>query len=346
MRCILFLLALNFCFCKQKSTENQLVVVFPQTVLRDAPGEKSIEFKTLKAGEALYDLRQVSDFESEIRMRDARVQAPWLRVQTANGDMGWVFAAWVDPVLPQEDWLLQKKMVCYFGDALVNRRNEYVRGLGALVSEMEVAAQYREATALRDTFIMLLVRRAEPNGASRQPDFSWLPEAMPGFVFQQVAEGAQPYLFFDYRFWQQKALASNGLQDDYFMDVCLTAFSSDSIESFFPAWTFQFSDYEAASQLGTGRHLKMLQAIDQSWETGTLFKPELSAFKEVLLEDVLGKNAVYWQPKELIMKELSQMLNSDFACMDGRDRMALQARLTMFEDPEANSVRVNLRSGE
>ena len=346
MRYLLFLLALNFCFCRQKPTENQLVVVFPQTVLRDAPGEKSAEFKTLKAGETLRDLRQVSHFESEIRMRDARVQAPWLRVQTANGDMGWVFAAWVEPSQPQEDWLLQKKMVCYFGEALVSRRNEYVSGLGTLVSEMEVAAQYREAAALRDTFIMLLVRRSEPNGAFRQPDFSWLPEALPGFVFQQVAEGTQPYLFFDYRFWHPKALASNGLQDDYFVDLCLTAFSADSIESFFPAWTFQLSDYEAASQLGTGRHLKMLQAIDQSWETGALFKPELTAFKEALLEDVLGKNVVYWQPKELIMKELSQILNSDFACMDGRDRMALQARLTMFDDPEANSVRVNLRSGD
>lgn len=346
MRHLLFFLALIFSFCKQKPVENQLVIVFPQTVLRDAPGEKSAEFKTLKVGERLRDLLQVSRFESEIRMRDVRVQAPWLKVQTANNDIGWVFAAWVEPEQPQPDWLLQKKMICYFGDALVARCNKYVQALELPVSEYGVAAQYREAIALRDTIVYLLARRAEPNGAFRQPNFSWLPEALPGFVFQQVAEGTQPYIFADYGFWHQKALASNGLQDDFFMETCLAAFSADSVESFFPAWTFQLSDYEAASQLGTGRHLKMLRAIDESLEVGTLFRPELKAFKEALLEDILGKNTVFWQPKELIVKELSQILNSDFSCLDGRDLMALQARLTMFDDPEANGVRVNLRSGE
>lgn len=346
MRHLLFCLALVFPFCKNNTLENQLVVVFPQTVLRDAPGEKSAEFRTLKMGEPLRDLRQVSRFESEIRLRETRLQAPWVKVQTANNEAGWVFAAWVEPAQPQEDWLLQKKMACYFGDALVARRNEYVRGIETTASEYGVAACYREAVALRDTIIQLLTRRAEPNGGYKKFDFSWLPEVLPGFVFQEVAEGTQPYLFADYRFWQQKALRSSGVQDEAFIETCLTAFPTDSIESFFPTWTLPLSEYAAASQLGKERHLKVLRAIDQSLEAGTLFRPELTAFKESLLEDILGKNTVYWQPKELIVKELNQILKTGFACLNARDYIALQARLTMFGDPEANGLRVNLRSGE
>jgi hypothetical protein len=191
----------------------------------------------------------------------------------------------------------------------------------------------------------LLSRRSDPNDADFQPDFSWLAEVLSGFIFQKVAEGTQPYLFADYLFWQQKALKTSGLQDDLFIQTCLAAFPTDSIESFYPAWTFQLSDYEAASQLGTGVHLKMLQQIEKAMQAGPLFQPELMAFKEAALEDILGKNSVFWQPKELILKELNQIFNTQLSCLNDRDLMALQARLTMFENPEATGVRVNLRGG-
>lgn len=346
MRYLLLLLPFVFSFCKNGTSDNQLVVTFSQTSLRDAPGEKSIEFRALKQGERLIDLQQVSDFESEIRFPNSRVQAPWLKVQTAQKEVGWVFAAWVEPVQPQEEWLLQKKMACYFGNALAERRNEYVRALATPGSELGFADRYREAVALRDTFVLLLARRAETNGTLRKPDFSWLPVALPGFIFQQVAGGTQPFLFADYRYWQQRAAASKGRQDDTFVEACLTAFPTDSIESFFPFWTFQLSDFDAASQLGTGRHLKMLQAIDESWLAGTLFRPELAAFKETLLDDILSQNTAYWQPEELILKELEKIFSTEFACLNGRDRMAMQARMTMFAESEAHGVRVNLRSGK
>jgi hypothetical protein len=42
---------------------------------------------------------------------------------------------------------------------------------------------------------------------------------------------------------------------------------------------------------------------------------------------------------------LDQILKANLSCLDDRDRVALKARVAMFENPQANGVRVNLRSG-
>ena len=168
---------------------------------------------------------------------------------------------------------------------------------------------------------------------------------MPCFVFQWVSDGTQPYLFADYLYWLPIASKTNGLQDDAFIQTCLVAFPADSIESFFPAWKFQLSDSEAASQLGMGVHLKMLRQIESALNTGPLFQPELMTLKEAVLDDILNHKSVYWQSKGLILKELNQILAANLTILDERDRTALQARRTMFENPEASGVMVNLRGG-
>lgn len=345
MRYSPILLFLIFVSCKWKNTQNQLFVGNFPTSLRDTPGDNSLEIGVLEPGETLTDLGETSDFESLIVLDDAPLQSPWLQVKTGGGNIGWVFGgALALPPASAKTWLLQKRMQCYFGKVLTHRRNQITDAPPSL-SETDFAVRYRDLMALRDTLVLMLARRPEPGEARRQPDFSWLMEVLPGFIFQKVAEGTQPYLFVHYGFFRSIALKTNGVQDDAFIEACLTAFSADSIESFYPAWTFQYSDYEAASQLGTGAHLKMFRQIETALKTGPLFRPELMAFKEALLEDMIGKNSVYWQPKELILKELDQILNAGLTCLDESDRVALQRRRAMFEDPAANGVRVNLRGG-
>ena len=344
MRHLLFWLVLVFVSCNNETPHSQLTIKYDH-VLREAPGEKKTQLRTLKQGENVVELGKVSDFESLITLGNERRQSPWVQVKTDGGETGWVFGGAVEPVTQkQADWLLQKRMQCYFGMTLTARRNA-MAGLPASTGDADFAARYRDMMTLRDTFVLLLARRAEPSEANVQLDFSWMVEALPGFVFQKIAEGTQPYLFAHYGFFQEIAAETNGLQDDAFIATCLTAFASDSIESFFPAWKFQYSDYEAASQLGTGTHLKMLREIEAALKAGSLFQPELLAFKEALLDDVLSRNTVYWQSKELILKELGQILAENLSILDARDRAALEARSGMFENPEANGVRLNLRGG-
>lgn len=346
MRYLLILFSLGFVFCKNKSTENQLIVTFPQTILHEAPGEKSRDIRALKQGDRLTDLSEVSHFETALQLGDKTYQAPWLKVQTSDGAQGWIFAGAVEPALPQADWMLQKRMACYFGPGLTARRNDLVNSPGQPGDEAAFANYYRQVISLRDTFTDLLSNRPEPGDADFRPDFSWLSEVMPGFLFQQVAEGTQPWLFVAYPYFYEMALKTSGIQDDQWMAVCLTAFPTDSIESFFPVWQFQISDYEAASRLGEGHHLNMLQAIDRAWASGALFRPELMRWKEQILEDILGKNTAFWQSKEKIVNELEKIIATQLVCLTEQDRADLQHRGAMFRDPIVKGIRLNLRSGE
>ncbi len=344
MRYLPFLF-LFFLSCQNSPTAPQLSVALDQTVLRESPGDKSRSIRPLKKGEHVSDLGLVSPFETSIRFAEGTRQAPWLQVKTEDGTTGWLFAGAVVPTNLQPDWLLQKRLLCYFGPALTARRNALAAPYPALPDEAAFAAHYRANTALRDTLTQLLAHRPESGEADIRLDFAWLDEALPGFLFQQVADGTQPWLFADYRYWLQLAQQTDGTQDDLCLNTCCTAFPADSIESFFPVWQFQLSDREAASRLGEGQHLKMLQAIDQALSAGPLFAPELSALKAQVLEDIFEKNTRYWQPKEKITSELQKIIDTRLRCLSDRDRAELRLRLAMFDDPAASSIEVDLRSG-
>lgn len=343
-----WLLFLSACGSDSRKSAADLLVTFDRSSLRDAPGEKTAELRLLRTGERLRPTGRVSDFVTPLRLGDTLLQAPWVQVQLANHQTGWVFAAALQPVEGDAaQWFLQQQMTCFFGPGLTGRRNRWVAQRQApAATEIDFARDYREAVALRDTLMRRLAARAEPNEAGFEPDFFWLAEALPGFVFQMVAEGTQPYAFADYRAWQQISLATSGLQDDRFVDACLLAFAADSIESFFPAWVMQTWDYGGSSQLGTGRHLTMLQTLDAALEAGRLFEAELLTLKDELLDDILDKNTTFWQPLEKAVAELEEILAADLRCLSERDKLALTERRKTFDDPAANGLRFNLRAGE
>lgn len=342
MRYFLLLCVLTMAFCQREMPDNQLLVSVEKIALRAAPGLKSAEMAVLRRGEKLTDLGVVGAFESEIAFDAAPLRRPWIKVKTAAGKEGWVFAGAVQPKGDPEAWLLQKRLDCYFGHAFSLRLNAWKASLDALPTDVEFAAAYRTAIALRDSIDDVFTRRAEPNGA---PDYQWLDGLMPGFVYQRGHAGGPPDLFADYRFWFRKALQTSGASDEAFLEICCMAFPVDSIESFFPVWKFQLSETESASQLGTGVHLKMLQKIDATRAKTPLFDPELLRLKDAVLEDIQDKNTQFWQSKYLILKELDDLIDLAPACLTDKERSALQPRRVMLEAAEANGIVVDLRSG-
>lgn len=333
-----------FLFCKnEQATDTRLFVHVAQTSLRSAPSEKSHEIALLEKNQTLTDLGEVSRAESQIALGCDVFQTPWLKVRTPKDQIGWVLAWAVRPARERADWLLQKRLDCYFGKALAARRNAVCQSFLAIETEPQLAEAWRESAMLRDTFLHLLSRHPE-SGFSLQ--LNWIGEALPGFLFQKIGENERPQLFADFRVWQQKALNTKGLQDDLFLEVCLAAFPHDSIESFFPAWKFQLSETESASQLGTGQHLKILRQIDRALAAGTLFLPQLERIKEQILEDVFENSVRYWQPQAKILAELNALSADPPKCLSAREREALGIRSRMFENFEENGIRVNLRSGE
>ncbi len=343
MRYILFLLPILFCYCRSETTENQLIVSVEKIALRATPGLKGAEILTLRQGEKLLDLGVVSHFESEISFGDEARRTPWLKVKTSDNLEGWVFAGAVNPTVPKDDWLLQKRLDCYFGHAFASRRNTWTESLSGLQTDGQYAIVFRDAIAIRDSMVYLLGRRAEPEGV---PDYRWLADVLPGFVYQRAAVGGPPHLFADYRFWLQKAQKTEGAADEAFLETCFMVFPQDSIESIFPVWKFQLSELESASQLGTGVHGKVLQQIDKTLAKSRLFEPELLRIKDALLEDILDKNTQFWQSGALTAQELAEIVATPPACLSATEISALQLRRVMLEAAAENGIRANLRSGE
>ena len=346
MRYLIFLLpALILIACQD--TDKQLIVVPEQLALRDTAGQKSREILFIQKGEKVEDLGAVSNFETIIELQGGILQSPWIKVQTSAEQQGWVLAALLLPVDEERvQWLENKRFICYFGNALTQRRRNWLATTGTLASDAQVATHYREAIALRDTFMSVLSHRAEPNETTTQLDYTWMQNILPGFIAQKVPARNSPYLFVDFNYWIQIAKQSSGNQDDLFFETCTNIFPHDNIESFFPAWKFQLDDLRSASQLGSGAHLEVFSAIDKNLADSDLFSTELMRWKESVLADIAGKDVGYWQPVEKILAELQKIEESKFSCLEARDQMVLQARLTAFGDPDANGIRVNMRSGE
>lgn len=296
---------------------------------------------TLDVGDKLTDLGGVSHFESELLYGDAAIQAPWIKVRTADEKEGWVFAGAVAPAEAREEWLFQKRLDCYFGHTFTRRLALWKSTLQP-PDETTFVSVLREGMSIRDTMVQTLAHRPDPEG---KPDYKWLATALPGFVFQQE-EGGAPLLFADYTFWLQKTQQTAGAADDAWAQFCCHLFPHDSIESPFPSWKFQYNTTEAASQLGTGVHQKTLEQLDVLLAKNKLFTAEWMATKEALLNDILDKNTVFWQPGDRILAELDAILAHPPACLSTADLNALASRRTMLENAAANGVRINLRSGE
>ena len=336
------LLILLSCNNSGQSADDQLIVQAPKISLRAEPDEKSRELALISKGENLIDLQQVSSFEAQMTVGGHLYQTPWVKVQTPDGQIGWVMAGALQPKRKQADWLLQKRISAYFGEAQLARRNALLQNVEHPETAKALAECWMESMVLRDTFLHLLERRTE---RGFQPSFEWLKTVLPGFIYQRNEQENQPMLYADFNFWHQKALKTNGLEDDAFFQICLLAFPGDGIESAFPVWKFQLSETESASQLGTGQHLKMLRQIDQGLAAGPLFNAPISLLREQLLEDIFGKDVRYWQAQEKIEKELVDLIADPPKCLNTTELEALSIRLKMFEDPTGNGISVNLRSG-
>jgi hypothetical protein len=143
-----------------------------------------------------------------------------------------------------------------------------------------------------------------------------------------------------------KASTTLSTSDDVFFQTMVAFYPTDSIESFYPVWTIQTDENDGCSQLGLGNHHAMLKHIDDALNNCPEFEPELIKAKNLLLEDILGKDVCYWQIEKKILTELNLILENNYKCLMPRDVMALKARKQMFENPQANGIRVNLRAGE
>lgn len=333
--------------CRQQTPGFSLKLIAGPTDLRTAPGESGEVVARLDKGLYLRDLDETSALLSHVELQGQTYRLPWIKVITPDGQSGWIHAAYVRPDknIPFNDWLAQKLNDAYLGKSLNSRRREWAARLDSLptANQTDFEHSFRQAYGLRDTILMILHKRAD----AAETDFQWLSKAMPGFVFQRIDASGKPWLYQDYRFWSARAKRCPGELDDICMGAFLAAYPKDSIESPHPCWTMPMDPLHAYSNLGAGQHTYMLRLLDAcSAKCGDLFKKELNNLKNLILNDILSAERHYWQSSEKIVAELREIVGLDLPLLKADDRLALAARLKMFENPAGNGIMVNVRAGE
>ena len=317
--------------------------------LYQEPKEDSKVLKQLEPGTLVEEQGVVSPYLVDIYLEDSLYHEPWIQVRDQNQSEGWVFIGALKKEtkkgVTDTEWRWKKRFEACFGLTLTKRFNSWEEQLSSLDTDSSLAHVVRESLYLRDTLNQLMAQFVLPATSRQALSFFWLTERMPTFIVQKTNSGQHHQLFLDLRYLNQLAQNTSGEQDDHFVNAWILAFPKDSIESALPSWSFPISTEYSYSNLGTGAHLASLTAISSAWQSGDLFRPELQLLKDRLLEDILSKDREYWQSQEKILSELERIINTPLACISDRDKLALQARLLMFKEPDKHSLKLNLRTG-
>lgn len=334
---------------KQKEEQSTFIVNIDRLRMRETAGEKGKVIKELEKGTVLRDEGEVSDFTTRIRLRGITFDEPWLKVSTEDNTVGWIYAGAIHlgttPDSEVAKILREKRLINLFGPAGAEEMRRYRMAFHKTQTAQDVLDVYRTGRKIREDFVDMLEEKIDAYNAEVQPDLFWLEEALPGFVPQLVAEGTVYYLFEDYRQWIEKAKATKELVDDQFVEFKIQAFPMDSIEYFFSAWQIQTWDYGGSSLLGRGFHFALLQEADRLVQAAHPLQAEIVEVKKNIVEDILQPANTFWESKDKVLIEMDNIIQANLAILDKNDRIALKARREQFDDPEANGIKMDEKSG-
>ncbi|MEZ4951893.1 MAG: SH3 domain-containing protein, partial [Saprospiraceae bacterium] len=273
---IIFGLCLTFISCRpsEGKEKKEVVVEQPGEVvstmivnvenlrLRAKPGEEGEVLTTLEKGTILTDLGEASNFYTEVTLRGIPYKEPWIKVQTPDSTIGWTFAGGLNFDLshPSEIalQLVRKRLEYLFGESLTKKIEQYRFQYNSAKTSREFAAAFRTGKHLRDSLNKALEIRFDVTSYEIPPDLDWLSEPVPGYSTLLVAEGTQYYLFQNYKAMLPKVKATEGAEDNEFLELNFQVYEQDSIENFYPVWFMQTWDYGGHSLLGRGLHLRTL----------------------------------------------------------------------------------------
>lgn len=340
------MVAVLFLFFACKNDPRPLLEIrVGQTELRREPGEKGEPFLILKKGQTVRSFDETSSFFSKIELESQPFFEPWVLVESPDGQKGWLFCGAVSPPKKDDNWLIFRRLQSFFGNELAAKTALFQKKKGQPKSAAEFADEFRLGKAVANLMNEKLPQKLTADEPGELPDFFWLESAMPGFIAQKVAEETMFQLFADFRFWLKKAAATPQPDDDAFIQTWLAAFPTDSIESFFPSSKIQLTDYEGASLLGSGNHLRRLESMANCLKISELFRADLEIQKAEILRDISDRSVKYWLPAEKIRAELDQIRAAGFPFFTQPDLIELDERRRQMDDPAANGIQVNLRAG-
>lgn len=318
-----------------------LRILAEKVYLRSVAGVDGEVVAEIPRNELLFGSGEVSPFVTQLTKQGQAYEAPWIKVQTVAGQQGWVFASpdFLKVEADQPSFFLEKRLEATFGKKLAQAYQQYEQSKDSLQRAADLQSSLQALRQLQS------VLQEQLNQNSRAASAFWIRELLPELVIHREQEDQPTEIYLDYRPWWALAQQTPDSTDDLYLDICMSAYSEDSIEYRFPDWFFPTSSTDGHSLLGRGIHLEMFEKIENLSQLTPLFNNELQIFKNALIEDILLLNTTYWEEKKEAIAELRAILNRNFAFLEPQERLALQKRLQDFEKAEELGILFNFKSG-
>lgn len=324
----------------------QIKVLIPGLRLFSRAGVDGRALRALKKGELLEDLGEVSPFLTPLTLSGRSYVEPWLKVRSSKGEIAWVYGAVLynqaGEAAPQ---VLSKRAAALFGASLMNKISIYQQQYEAAQNEQELADAYHQFREILDSLALHTSFALAVDPAYRLPELNWLSQILPAVVPQKSTSGDTYYFFAHFGQYHQKALQTQGQNDDAFFGYCLREFPNDSIEYLFPHYIIETEVEKGHSLLGRGLHLQALQQLDALYRRKTPFERDLIAAKNRCIDDISASRAAFWETRDKIIAELTQICQSDLAILTKADNIALKTRLQQMQDPEKYGLKTDVQAG-
>lgn len=324
-----------------------LTIDYP-TFLYAQPDAQTPGLALPKGAQVQYQGR-ISDHVTTIAIQDTTYQDPWLYVQTSNGQRGWLFAGFikVDDVtdtLQLARLKVERRLAQFFGERHLPAIAHYTTTYDSCRTASDFAAMLMRGQQLRDTLNVRLNQYALQASRPLQ-DLIWMQQPLPAFVPTRIPQSDYLHLFLDFKVLQRRAIRTTGAADDSLIQAFLYIYSSDSIEYYYPSWTIIDGDISRNfSLLGEGLHYRILYTLSQAQLLGGEdYRALVQPLKRHVLNDIVASTQ-YWYDTTRVIAEIKRIQNdANLTALNPDDRVALQARIPMLQQPGPHGISLNWR---
>ena len=222
---------INFSNCKSEEEkpiveEKELIVltiIQDELPLLDKAGEEGKSIQLISFGTEVFYLNEISDFTTELTLKNVAFNDPWLKVRLADGQEGWLYAGGIKfdtkgkgKELAQA--VINKRLAHFFGVQNGRMIEQYQALFDNTETALEFSKMYELGENLKDSLNVAL-NQIDISENQEIPDLFWIKEPLPAMLPMNIDSGTIFYLFFDYRELLVKARATIGEEDDEFMEL-------------------------------------------------------------------------------------------------------------------------------
>ncbi len=336
-----------------KPERTKLVANIDYLRLRSKAGTDSETVAMLERGQVMHDLGEISDFTTKVELRGVKYDEPWLKVETAEGQIGWVYGGGVYFDLNSSskamDLLMKKRLVSFYGKNISEDVFAYRKAFTMARTDKDMARVIEEGSSLakemneKNEKVFPMARTPEDGDV---PDLRWLQQTLPGYHLGSAGEGTVYWLYRNLKQFSEKASKTRGKADDDFINLNIQLHPTDSIEYFYPVYFMQTWDYGGHSLLGEGKHLEILTSANEVMaKHPRAFDAEINQIKDDLIQDLTASPQGYWYGKKRILSEIDKIMKAELGILTEKDKIAISEQRKRFTDPVASGIKVGLRSG-